>query len=238
MKQVLIAGASSDIGLAVCERYLAEGWSVLAHHRTPRPELARLAKNYGEQVRLVPLDFADPEQLESGLATHRDPIAASAAFVNCAAVLEPAPFSQVTAASLMKHFAVNAIPGILLMRDLAPAMMARGWGRIVHLSSIGVKFGGGGSSFSYALSKHCVEYLPADHKTWAGNGVFANVLRVGVTDTRFHRQDPAKNMATRVAMIPAKRMATPAEIAATAYWLGSEHNAFITGQTVTAAGGE
>lgn len=238
MRQVLVAGASSDIGLAVCERYLAEGWSVLAHHRTLRPELARLTQDQGERIRTLQLDFEDPEELESGLATHRDWIAASAAFVNCAAILEPTPFSKVTAAAFLKHFTVNTIPGILLMRDLAPAMAARGWGRIVHLSSIGVKFGGGGSSFPYALSKHCIEYLPADHKAWAENGVFVNVLRVGVTDTRFHRQYPAKDMAARIAMIPAKRMATPAEISDAIYWLGSDRNAFITGQTVTAAGGE
>ena len=68
--------------------------------------------------------------------------------------------------------------------------------------------------------------------------MFINTLRVGVTDTRMHKVDPNKDMSERVSMIPIKRMAVPEEIASTVYWLGSEENSFITGQVITAAGGE
>ena len=39
-------------------------------------------------------------------------------------------------------------------------------------------------------------------------------------------------------MIPMGRMATPEEMANTVYWLGSDQNAFMTGQVITVAGGE
>ena len=55
--------------------------------------------------------------------------------------------------------------------------------------------------------------MPANHMTWAAHDVFVNALRIGVTDTRFHLQDPDKDMDARVALIPAGRMATPEEIA-------------------------
>ena len=93
-------------------------------------------------------------------------------------------------------------------------------------------------TFCYSLSKHALEFFPQDHKTWAASNVLINTLRVGVTDTRMHKVDPDKDMSERVSMIPIGRMAMPDEIANTVCWLGSEQNSFITGQVITAAGGE
>jgi NAD(P)-dependent dehydrogenase (short-subunit alcohol dehydrogenase family) len=117
-------------------------------------------------------------------------------------------------------------------------MIDRGWGRIVNLGSIGVKYGGGNNTFCYSLSKHALEFFPKDHKVWAASNVLINTLRVGVTDTRMHKVDPDKDMNERVTMIPMGRMATPEEIADVVYWLGSKQNKIMTGQVVTAASGE
>ncbi len=117
-------------------------------------------------------------------------------------------------------------------------MIDRGWGRIVNLSSIGVKYGGGEKTFPYSLSKHALEIFPKDHQGWAASNVLINTIRIGVTDPRMHTADPEKDMAKRVSMIPMKRMATPDEMAQVVYWLGSEENSFMTGQVISAAGGE
>lgn len=236
MRQVLVTGASSDIGLAICRRYLDDGYRVVAQYRTPRAELTELERRH--DVVPLALDLTDPEALEDGLARHAALIRASDAMVHCVGMLESAPFSKVTARQMVDHFTVNAVSAFALMRDLAPAMVSRRWGRIVLLSSVGVKFGGGSGSFAYALSKQALEFLPADHKAWAGAGVFVNVVRVGLTDTRLHRNDPTKDMGRRVALVPAGRMAAPEEIAATAHWLGSAANTFTTGQVLGVTGGE
>lgn len=236
-RQVLITGASSDIGLALCRRYLARGDSIIAHYSSGRPELSELIEAH-ENVMPLPIDFSDPRNLDRALAEKSELLKSSEVFINAAAILEPQPFAEITSQSILRTLSINLVPGLLLMQSLAPAMVERGWGRIVHLSSIGVKFGGGSASFCYALSKYALEFLPADHKAWAAHNVFANVVRVGVTDTRFHRNDPNKDMTTRVSLIPAQRMATPEEIANSISWFGSEENAFATGQVVAVAGGE
>ena len=61
---------------------------------------------------------------------------------------------------------------------------------------------------------------------------------MGVTDTRAHKVDPEKDTDQRVSLIPMGRMATPGEIANIVYWLGSNQNSLMTGQVITAAGGE
>ncbi len=236
--KVFITGASSDIGMAVCRQYLSEGCEILAHFRTLRSELELMAEQNPASVELLQMDFSDSANLESILTASRDKYLACDVLVNCAAILKPLRFAAVTVGNILEHFSVNVLPGLLLMRDMAPAMVNRGWGRIVHLGSIGVKFGGGTESFSYSLSKHALEFIPSEFKDWASMGVLVNVLRVGVTDTRLHISDQSKNISDRINLIPMRRMASVDEVAKTVSFFGSQSNSYITGQVIAISGGE
>jgi 3-oxoacyl-[acyl-carrier protein] reductase len=235
MRTVLVSGASSDIGLAVCRRYLSEGWKVVAHFRTERPELKALSC---ERLEFWQADFSDTDALEAKLATDPAFFSRPDAFVNLAAAMPACDFVSATAAAILDVMRANVVPGILISQAVAPHMLQRGWGRIVHASSIGVKFGGGSDSYLYSLSKHAGEFIPSAARGWAAGNVLVNVVRVGVTDTRGHRNFPAKSLAERVERIPAKRMAAPHEVAEFIFWLGSDANTVMSGQVVHAAGGE
>jgi NAD(P)-dependent dehydrogenase (short-subunit alcohol dehydrogenase family) len=235
MRTVLVSGGSSDIGLAVCRRYLEAGWRVIAHYRTWRAELDALT---GANCEFWQADLADTATLERQLADDPAFFTRADAFVNLAADLSPTRFEEADAAHILRALAVNLVPGLLLMRTIGTAMAERGFGRIVHASSIGVKYGGGGDSFTYSLSKHAQEFIPSAARRWASQNVFVNVVRVGVTDTRFHTRFAAKDMTARAKMIPAGRLATPVEVAGSLYWLGSEDNGYTTGQVIAVAGGE
>lgn len=236
--RVFITGASSDIGLSVCRLYLSKGWEILAHYRTLRTELKDLAEANAGRVKLMQIDFEDAANIEQLLAAHRNEYISCDALINCAALFSPQGFMDITSKNLITTFSVNVLPGLLFMRDIVPMMTRRRWGRVIHLSSIGVKFGGGVDSFSYALSKHALEFVPFDYKLWASNNVFVNVLRVGVTNTRIHRLNPSKDMIKRVDLIPVKRMAETDEIARAVWFFGSEDNSYITGQVISVSGGE
>ena len=238
MKKAFVVGASSEIGLAVCRKYLDEGWMVLAQYNRNRAPLDELSTRAGERLSTIHLAFDDPYTLETQLEACRADYIDSDVLVNCAAKLEPRPFSELDAGILLSHLAVNLLPGLLFMRDLGPAMAARGWGRIVHLGSIGTKFGGGPSSFAYALSKHGLEMLPRECRVWSAHNVLVNVLRVGVTNTGIHQSDVSKDMDERVGLIPMKRMAEPSEMAEGVWFLGSGANTYIAGQVISISGGE
>jgi NAD(P)-dependent dehydrogenase (short-subunit alcohol dehydrogenase family) len=236
-REVLVTGAASDIGIAICLQYLSNDCRVLGLYNQGQPALTRLAERHPD-LTLYPLNFESPENIENFIQKEQSRLNACEIIIHAAALVEPVSFFDMTADNLLKAFTINVIPSILFTRTLVPGMVDRGWGRIVNLSSIGVKYGGGKKTFCYSLSKHALEFFPQDHKTWAASNVLINTLRVGVTDTRMHKVDPDKDMSERVSMIPIKRMAVPEEIARTVYWLGSEENSFITGQVITAAGGE
>jgi len=236
-REVLISGAGSDIGIEICRQYLSKKYKVWGLYNKGQPALTKLAKENSE-LTLYPLNFESPENIENFIQAEKEGLLACDTFVHAAALVEPVQFSELSADKLLRAFTINVIPSILFTRTLAPAMVTRGWGRIVNLSSIGVKFGGGSKTFPYSLSKHALEIFPQEHKSWAASNVLINTIRIGVTDTRMHKANPEKNMDQRVTMIPMKRMATPDEMAKVVYWLGSEQNSFMTGQIIAAAGGE
>ena len=235
MRTVFICGASSDIGLATVQRYLGAGWKVIAHYRTTRPELQALE---GPDVELWQADLSDTSELEAKLGTDPSFFNRADALINLAAEIMPVRFETATVAQMVRALSVNLLPGLLFMQAMGPSMVERGFGRIVHASSIGVKFGGGSDSFAYSLSKHAQEFIPKACRQWAANNVYVNVLRVGVTDTRIHASVVNKDIAERIRLIPAQRLATPSEIAQTVFWLGSETNGFTTSEVITASGGE
>ncbi len=235
MRQVLITGASSDIGLALCREYLDAGWHVIGQYRTERSELDALGERQFTKWRC---EFSNIENLEGDLKDDVFDISKSAAFINLAADLSPIKFSQATSANILDALSVNLLPGLLIMQSLGPKMAVENFGRIVHGSSIGVKFGGGESSFTYSLSKHTQEFIPQECRKWAEQNVYVNIVRIGVTDTRLHSKIPHKDMAARAKLIPAGRLASPEEIAGTLFWLGSDNNSFTTNEVIAVSGGE
>lgn len=233
----LVLGASSDIGIAVCKRLLAVGNRVIAHCCQGAGRLRDLGAN-AAQLKTFTTDFGDTPALTAAIERMRQDIEASDILISAAAQMRATPFKDVTAEELIEAFRINVLPGLLFMQAVAPGMVRRRFGRIVHLSSIGVRFRGGASSFSYALSKHATEFLPRDINLWAAENVLVNVLRVGVTDTRIHKITPGKSLATRAQLIPIGRAATPDEMARYIQFYGSSENSFVTGEVITIAGGE
>lgn len=236
-KTVFVIGASSGIGLEVCRIYLEKGYRLIAHYRTARAELDDLVASSDKAV-AVQIDFADPASTTRARAEHGDLFKNVDVLINLAADMSLCTFEDARPEDMLHAITVNVLPGMLFMQELVPGMMARGGGRIVHASSIGVKFGGGQNSFVYSFSKHALEFIPAAFKAWAKRDVLVNVLRVGVTETEIHAKDPTKSLAERAKLIPMGRPATAEEMARSIYWFGSDENAYTTGQVIAISGGE
>ena len=235
MNQVLITGASSDIGLALCRKYLSEGWSIIGQYRTERTEFDALV---GSNLKTWKCDFANTNKLNKDLENNIHNVSNSNSFINLAAEMSPLRFSEASSCDILNTLSVNLIPGLLIMKTLGPEMIKNKFGRIVHGSSIGVKFGGGQQNFTYSLSKHTQEFIPQECRNWAKENVYVNIARIGVTKTRIHSKLKNKDLSSRVSQIPVGRLATPEEIAEALFWLGSEKNGFTTNETISIAGGE
>ena len=134
---------------------------------------------------------------------------------------------------------VNLKAPFILSKMFIDIMKFFNTGRIINISSIGVKYGGSFSSMFYTISKAALESLTLSlAKEGSKYNILVNAIRVGVTNTDIHKLNKKKNINKRVDLIPLKRMAEAQEIAEQILFLSSNKNNFMTGSIVTVAGGE
>ncbi len=236
-KHVLILGGSSDIGIEVIKIFLKLNWNVSAHYFRNKTKL-NLLKKKSKNLNLIKLDFskANPRVeilIKKNFKDKYDSI------INLIGYIDNKGYENTNLKSITKSLTANMIIPVLIEKNCVKKMISQKWGRILNCSSIGIKFGGGKNSFNYSLSKHCLEFIPNSYKFWAENNVFINNLRIGVTDTKIHkRMKKNLQLKERLKLIPAKRMATPSEMAIYIVNLSTEENSYMTGQTLTVSGGE
>jgi NAD(P)-dependent dehydrogenase (short-subunit alcohol dehydrogenase family) len=234
-KHVLILGGSSDIGIEVVKIFLRLKWEVTAQYFKNKKNLSIL-KSSGK-LNLIKFNFANEKYLVSEKLIIKKFNKRYDSIINLVGYIDNKGFENTNLKNILKSLTANAILPILVEKVSVKKMLTQKWGRILNCSSIGVKFGGGVNSYNYALSKHCLEFIPNSYKNWAKRNVFINNIRIGVTNTKIHKR-LKKNIRKRIKLIPINRMAEPKEIAAYIVNLTTENNSYITGQTLTVSGGE
>jgi len=211
-----ITGSSRGIGLATANRFREAGFEVIAPSRRE-------------------LDLASLDSIENYLS--RKGLKADI-LINNAAENLIFTLDQLSLPDWQRMQTVNLTAPFLLMKYFARLMARKGWGRIVNISSIYSLVSRPGRA-AYAASKAGLNGLTRtaalEH---AEAGVLVNAVCPGFVETDLTRQNntPAQIEVLRQ-QVPLKRLGVPDDIASLAFYLGSEQNTFITGQTIVADGG-
>ena len=215
-RTALVTGASQGIGLAIATRFGDLGARVLA------PTHAELDLGDGAAVRRYAAGLTAPVDI----------------LVNNAGINPLGGADEVSEAEFDETLRVDLTAPMLLAHALAPRMAARGYGRILNVSSIW-SLVGKPRRFAYSVAKSGLNGLTrALAVEVAASGVLVNAVAPGFVDTELTRRNntPAE-LAAAEALIPLGRLAAPAEIAELAAFLCSSRNTFVTGQVIVADGG-
>ena len=235
MKNILILGASSDIGLRTVEYFLSKNWFVYAHYNN-NLKCFKSLKHSKKNLKPLKLNFNDQKQINKFCKFLSNKNISSC--VNLVGYIDNKSFKNSNLESLIKSLKINTLIPLFIQRALIPLMIKNEFGRFLNISSIGVKYGGSKFTFNYSFSKHALEYIPSHFKNLAKKNVFINTLRIGVVNTKLLKSVRGKNIKKRVKLIPIGRMAEPKEMSQIIYDLASEKNTYITGEKITIAGGE
>lgn len=241
-KYILVTGANSGIGFQVAKDFLLEGAIVGAHYYGDKAGAQDLLKYAQDgQCQIFEADFSQSEKVLRlwnefiGWSKGRIDILVN----NAGEASQPKTLEELSEEAWDKTFQVNLKAPFLLSRAALALMSKQQSGRIINISSIGVKFGGSPTTIHYSASKAALEAVTKSlAKAGAPFNVLVNAIRPGVTNTSFHKKIGRSDLSSRAALIPLKRIAKPSEISNMVIFLASQKSSFITNTVIDVAGGE
>ncbi|BEL05624.1 SDR family oxidoreductase [Actinoplanes sichuanensis] len=134
-KTAVISGSSRGIGYATAKALAGEGVDVILNGRGPgrldKAVEALRAEVPGVSVTGLPADFANPTDVDRLC----DRLGSVDILINNVGLFELKPFESISDDDWRLYHEVNVLSGVRLARRLMPAMLERGWGRIVFVSS-------------------------------------------------------------------------------------------------------
>jgi short-subunit dehydrogenase len=186
---VLITGASAGIGRATARRFVEHGARVLALARSAE-RLAQLAEECGGESRLVPIpaDVTDPRGMQQMALRVLTDFGAPDTVVANAGISLDALFENTTDEALRQVFDVNVFGVVRTVRPFVPAMVERGSGRILFVSSIVGKRGIPYYS-AYSGSKFALHGIAEALRTeLVGSGVTVGLVCPSSTESELHER--------------------------------------------------
>lgn len=238
-KTVLVTGASRGIGEAAARGLDAAGARVVLTGRTSS-DLERVASGLRNDPVVIPANLA-PSGAGTELARAvLDATGGVNALVNNAGMPMRRTPEALTEAELDLVYAVNVRSLLMLSIGLAPAMVERGGGSIVNVSSIASLRGPLGR-VAYAATKGAVDAMSrALAADWGPKGIRVNAINPGIIATAIWEESRAtvpgliEDMA---AQIPLKRWGEAEDIADVIVFLASDASRYVSGETIAVDGG-
>lgn len=246
-KKALICASSKGLGRGCAEALAAEGVNVVINGRNAEvleTTAAKIRETYGVQVIAVACDVTTAEgQAMIIVAAGEVDI-----LVTNAGGPPPGLWSDWERDDFIAALDANMLTPIALMKACLPGMMARGWGRVVNITSQSVKAPIAVLGLSNAARTGLTGYVAGTARQVADKGVSINNLLPGI-----HATDRAVSLDSgvmkaqgismkqaqkqRQASIPARRYGTAEEFGAACAFLCSQHAGYIVGQNILLDGG-
>lgn len=242
----VVTGAGRGIGLAIVERLLQDGASVVMTQRSrSQGEAAcrRLEAAHPGRVAFVAADIRASDEVASVIDAAIDAFGRIDILCNNAGkgLLRGVHETDEVDYDLVMDTNVRGI--FLACRHAVPHMLAQGAGSIINIGSVAA-FVGFESDAAYCASKGAVLALTRQMALdFAPHGIRVNCISPGFVETEMMRTfvdshpDPEATERDIVALHPIGRMGTSDEVAAVAAFLASDDASFVTGESIAVDGG-
>lgn len=240
-KVALVTGGSSGIGREIALALAEAGAAVVlvARGSSGLEEARRAIEAGGGRAAALPFDLARRAEVFACAQAAAGPFGAPDILVSAAGINIRKPMLEISEADWDDTLRINLEAPFFLAQRLAPAMIARGWGRIINIASM-QSVRAFGNSGPYGASKGGIAQLTrAQAEAWSKHGVNANAIAPGFFATPLTApvvNDPARwrKMAEQTFI---GRNGELRDLRGAAVFLASRASDYVTGQLLFVDGG-
>ena len=239
-RKAVVTGASRGIGRAIAIGLAQEGADVAVNYATREAQaddVVREIEKLGQRALAVRADVSDfPDTFRMaqevlGAFGHVDIL------VNNAGISSDKTFVKMDHASWRKVLAINLDGVFNCTKVFVDSMLARGYGRIVNITSVIGQIGNFGQA-NYAASKAGVTAMTKSlAKELASKGITVNAVAPGFIETEMVEAIPERVRQRLLDQVPLKRFGKTEEVARAVIYLVSSDGEYITGEELSMNGG-
>jgi 3-oxoacyl-[acyl-carrier protein] reductase len=237
---ILITGASSDIGLALMQHLLeTTSTTVLAHSFSSGQRIGPLHASFGERVVPINADLSDSDSVLKMAADVKAICGAPSGFVHLPALpISQQRFTKFEWNHFQTDFNIQVRSAVLLLQNLLPAMAKLSRARIVFMLSSAVHNVPPKYMAMYTTVKYAqLGLMRSIAAEYAASSVRVNSVSPGMVDTRFLRDVPEVAVQLHASSNPLGRNATPADLLGALTFLLSPASDYTHGIDIPIAAG-
>jgi 3-oxoacyl-[acyl-carrier protein] reductase len=239
-RTALVTGGSRGIGRAIVNSLAREGADVAVNYvsrREPADQTADEIRALGRKAVVVRGDVSDFASVQAMMREILETFGHIDILVNNAGITSDKSFVKMDAAAWRQVLATNLDGAFHCTKTLIDQMIARGYGRIVNITSVIGQIGNFGQA-NYAASKAgLMAFTKSLAKEVATKGVTVNAVAPGFIETEMIDSIPEKVRGRLLDQIPMKRFGKADEVGRAVVYLVSADGAYITGAELCINGG-
>lgn len=238
-KIAIVTGAARGIGEATALALADGGADVGVFDRLPEVEAtATEIERRGRRAVARIVDITDPEAVKEAVDGVSETLGEADILANVAGIVANiAPLASMDPAAWSREIDVNLSGAFHMTQATIGAMVAKGWGRIVNVSSVAAR-GGLSHQVAYSASKSGLLGLARNIAIEHGaDGVTCNTVLPGFVETENVRAMPGALRDGLLDLTPVGRFGSPEEVAALIRFLCGPDSGYLNGAEIDIDGG-
>jgi acetoacetyl-CoA reductase len=242
MRVAVITGGLGGLGESISTKMHAAGFRVAVTHSAGNPKVQQwLADRRAEGMNFsaYPVDVTDYDSCKDCIARVVKDVGPVDILVNNAGITRDMTFKKMAKADWDIVMRTNLDSVFNMTKHVIDAMVDRGWGRVINVSSVNGSKGAFGQTNYSAAKAGMHGFTKALALEVARRGVTVNTISPGYIGTKMVTAIPKEVLDTKILpQIPVARLGKPEEIAGLIIYLCSDEAAFVTGANIAINGGQ